>query len=241
MFLKPDYLRSIVAPLADETVGVSCTLYKAWKADKLEEYLELLSFNADFVPSMVFATVTQASIACPGASQAIRREVLAKIGGLAPLAHYLVEDFELGRRVIQAGYRIQFVPYVAATGVDLKNFKAWWRHQVYWDQNTRAAAGIGFFFTFLIRGIPFACLYTLIGGSHAKLVLSLTLGVRLVTTGVNSFFFLSDRDGLKSLVLLPIRDVLSLFVWFASFVKRKTFWRGRTFIIRKGKLVEAPS
>jgi hypothetical protein len=42
------------------------------------------------------------------------------------------------------------------------------------------------------------------------------------------------------LVLLPIRDVLSLFVWFASFVKRKTFWRGRTFIIRKGKLVEAP-
>ncbi|MDO8526442.1 MAG: glycosyltransferase [Deltaproteobacteria bacterium] len=241
MFLKSDYLKTIVAPLGNKEIGVSCTLYKAWCADSFEEYLELLSFNADFIPSVVFATVTHASLACPGASQAVRRDVLEQIGGLAPLAHFLVEDFELGRRAVEAGYKIHFSPYVAATGVDLKNFLGWWRHQVYWDQNTRAAAGVGFFFTLLIRGIPFAVLYAFSGGPDAKLVLTATVGVRLFTTWINSFFFLKDTQGLKAIGLLPIRDILGFFVWFASFVKRKTVWKDRTFIIEKGKMVEVES
>src|SRR3989338_1525462 len=237
MFLEPDYLKTITAPLASPMIGVSCTLYKAWKPHNVPEALELLSFNADFVPAMVFALVTKASIACPGASQAIRRGVLEKIGGLEPLAHYLVEDFELGRRVAEAGFQIYFSPYVANTDVDLKHFKDWWRHQVYWDQNTRAANGIGFFFTLLIRGIPFAFLYALSGGIFGPQILAAALAVRFVTVWINSFF-LNDRDGLKASWLLPLRDILGIFVWFASFVKRKTYWKGREFIIQKGMMVE---
>ena len=237
MFLKPDYLKTVVAPLADPKVGVSCTLYKAWRPSNIPEALELLSFNADFVPAMVFALVTRASIACPGASQAIRREALEKIGGLEPLAHYLVEDFELGRRVVDAGFQIHFTPYVADTGVDLKHFKDWWRHQVYWDQNTRAANGIGFFFTLFIRPLPFASLYALFGGPYWPAVLAVTLGLRWLTAWSNSLF-LKDYDGIRSSWLLPLRDLLGFFVWFASFVKRKTYWKGREFIIQKGRMVE---
>ncbi|MDZ4224527.1 MAG: glycosyltransferase [bacterium] len=239
MFLEPDYLKTVTAPLANPEVGVSCTLYKAWKSCNIPEALELLSFNADFVPAMVFALVTKASIACPGASQAIRREVLEIIGGLEPLAHYLVEDFELGRRVEKAGFQIYFSPYVANTGVDLKHFKDWWRHQVYWDQNTRAANGTGFFFTLLIRGLPFALLYALFGGAWWPFVLAVTLGIRFATAWANALY-LKDWDGLKSTWLLPFRDILGIFVWFASFVKRKTYWKGREFIIQKGRMVEVP-
>ncbi len=237
MFLEKDYLQNIIAPFEDQKVGVSCTLFKAWKANNIPESLELLSFNADFVPSIVFAYVTKASIACPGGSQAIRRDVLEKIGGLKPLANYLVEDFELGQRVLKTGFKIHFAPYVAATGVDLKSFKDWWRHQVYWDQNTRAANPVGFFFTWIIRGIPFACLYTLLAGPQAAAVFAVTLGTRITTTIINSLF-LKDTDGIKAVWLLPFRDLLGIFVWFASFVKRKTYWKGRQFIIQKGKMVE---
>lgn len=237
MFLNPDYLRSITAPFADPAVGVACTLYKAWKADNIPEALELLSFNADFVPSMVFAAVTGASLACPGASQAIRRDVLEKIGGLSPLSNYLVEDFELGRRVVEAGFRLQFVPYVAATGVDLGDFKSWWRHQVYWDQNTRAANPSGFFFTLLIRGVPFGVLYAILHGPAWPLVLAATLGLRLFTAAVNAGI-LRDKEGLQWLWLLPLRDLLGVPVWLASFIKKRTVWKGREFAIRKGKMVE---
>ena len=237
MHLEPAYLKTIVAPLADPSVGVACTLYRAQGADNLFEALELLSLNTDFVPAMVFATETGAALACPGASQAIRRETLTRIGGLAPMAYTLVEDLELGRAVVAAGLTIAFAPHVAATGVDLPGASAWWRHQVYWEQNTRVANPVGYFFTWLVRGIPFAGLYVLSGGAGAWLVLAVTLAVRLCTTVVTSSL-LGDREGIRRSWLLPLRDTAGLFVWVASFVGRKVHWRGRVFVLSGNGMIE---
>jgi len=237
MRLEPAYLRTIVALLADPRVGVACTLYRAEGADNLFEALELLSLNTDFLPSMVFATETGAALACPGASQAIRRETLTLIGGLRPMAYTLVEDLELGRAVVAAGLTIAFTPHVAVTGVDLPRPSVWWRHQVYWEQNTRVANPVGFFFTCLVRGVPFAGLYALAGGAGSWLVLAVTLAVRLSTTVVTSTL-LGDREGIRRLWLLPLRDVVGLFVWLASFIGRKVHWRGRVFVLSGNGMIE---
>jgi hypothetical protein len=46
-----------------------------------------------------------------------------------------------------------------------------------------------------------------------------------------------DREGLKSLALLPIRDMMALFSWFLSFTKRTVLWRGTEFsLTRDGRL-----
>jgi ceramide glucosyltransferase len=237
MHLEPAYLRTIVAPLADPRVGVACTLYRAQGADNLFEALELLSLNADFVPAMVFATESGAALACPGASQAIRRETLTRIGGLAPMAYTLVEDLELGRAVVAAGLTIAFAPHVAVTGVDLPRASVWWRHQVYWEQNTRVANPVGYFFTWLVRGIPFAGLYVLSGGAGGWLVLAVTLAVRFCTTVVTSSL-LGDREGIRRSWLLPLRDTAGLFVWVASFIGRKVHWRGRVFVLSGNGMIE---
>jgi len=237
MRLDPAYLRAIVAPLADPHVGIVCTLYRAAGAENLYESLELLSLNAEFVPSMVFVMETGAALACPGASQAIRRETLTRIGGLGPMAYSLVEDLELGRAVVAAGLRIVLVPHVAVTGVDLARPSVWWRHQVYWDQNTRVANPVGFFFTWLVRGIPFAILYALAGGLASGATLALTLAVRLGTTAVNSML-LGDRDGIRRLWLLPLRDIAGLFVWLASLTGRKVHWRGRVFALHGNAMID---
>jgi len=237
MFLEPDYLRKIVAPLADKRVGISCTLYSAWKPENILEALELLSYNINFVLSIVLAVVTKASIACPGATMAVRRDVLDEIGGLVPLGNYFVEDYELGRRVVAKGYRIHFVSYVAKMSVDRRKFRDWWLHQVYCDRNTKSANPSGFFFTLFIRGIPFALLYAFLGASHGWSVLLGTIGVRLLTAVSNSLF-LQDRDGIKGIWLLPLRDLLGIFVWLASFLKRYTYWKEKTFVLKKGKMVE---
>ncbi|MBI4125434.1 MAG: glycosyltransferase [Deltaproteobacteria bacterium] len=239
MLLKPDYLKTIVGPfLQDRSVGMVCTLYRAAGARHWFEKLELLSLNADFIPSAVFAEVTGFSKICPGSSQAIRRDVLEKIGGLAPLAHYLVEDFELGRRVREAGFQIKILPYLAQTQVALQGVRDWWRHQVYWKQNTRAAAPVGFFFTLFIRAVPFSLLYALLGGRGGWGVLGITLGLRWITSVWNALI-LRDREGLKALWLLPLRDLLGFFVWIASLTRHKTHWRGKVFRVKKGIMHEA--
>jgi ceramide glucosyltransferase len=237
MFLEPDYLKSIVAPLADQKVGIACTLYQAWKPSNIFEALELLTYNSDFVPSMLFAVITKASIACPGATMAIRREVLDDIGGLKPLANYFVEDFELGRRVVEKNYRIALIPYVANMDVDRKTFRDYWRHQVYWDQNTKSVNFAGYFFTLLIRGVPFALLYALCGGPYGWQVLVGAVGLRILT-GILNALLLKDADGLKFIGLLPLKDLLGILVWLTSLFQKKTHWRGKTFILKKGQLVE---
>lgn len=237
IFLEPDYLRKVVAPLADEKTGICCTPYLAQGPQNIFEALELLSYNAEFVVSLIFTVVTRAAIACPGASLAIRREVLDAAGGLMPLGDCLVEDYELARRVKMQGYRIRFIRRTVKMSVDLKTFGQWWRHQVGWDQKTKSANPSGFVFTLLIRGVPFALLYALTGGPSCWAVVLSTVGLRTVTA-VSNAVVLGDHDGMKYIWLLPLRDMLGMFVWLASLVKRHTSWRGRNFILEKGKMRE---
>ncbi|MBT8342345.1 MAG: glycosyltransferase, partial [Desulfatitalea sp.] len=205
MHLDPDYLGHLAAPFMDRRTGIVCALYQARQADNLYEALELLSYNADFVPALLFAYLSKSAVVCPGATMAIRREVLDAVGGLAPLADYFVEDFELGRRVTAAGHRIRLIAHNTGMSLDLASFGQWWRHQVYWDQNTKSVHGLGFFFTVLVRGVPFALLYALVGGPYGWAVPAASIGLRLLT-GLANALALKDAAGARRIGLLPVRD-----------------------------------
>jgi ceramide glucosyltransferase len=240
VLLQPDYLKTIVAPLSDPTVGCTCTLYKAAGADTWFEKMELLTLNADFMASVLFAYVTGASKFCLGASAALHRSTLERIGGFEALSDYLVEDYEMGRRIWVLGKKIAIVPCFVDTVVDLKSPSQWWDHQVYWDQNTRAARPFAFFSTALIRSVPFALLYAIVrlGDPLGLWVLAGALSLRMISAAVVLKWGLRDREGLHSLGLLFLRDISSLATWLLSFVKRTTIWRGTSFILtRDGRLV----
>jgi ceramide glucosyltransferase len=238
--LRPDYLKTIIAPLADLEVGCVCTLYKAAHAETWYEKMELLTLNADFMANVVFAHVSGASKFCLGASVALRRSTLDEIGGLESLADYLVEDYEMGRRILLAGKKVSILPYFIETTVDLKSASQWWNHQVYWDQNTRAARPIAFFATAIIRSTPFALLFASMRRMDGVglAVLAAALLVRLATAAMTLAWGFRDREGLKSIALLPFRDIAGLLSWLLAFTKRTTIWRGSEFVLtRDGRLV----
>jgi len=240
VLLKPDYLKAIIAPFADPEVGGACTLYRAVCADRWFEKLELLTFNADFIPSVVFAHISRTSKFCLGASLAIRRSTLNEIGGMESLADYLVEDYEMGHRIWSSGKQLAIVPYFIDIVVDFKSFLQWWNHQIYWDQNTRAAQPAGFFASVLTRSVPFAIFLSAarIGDAVGLLVLACALGIRLATAAAIMLWGLRDREGLKGLWLLPLRDIAGLLSWFLSFTKKNVLWRGSEFILtRDGRLI----
>jgi ceramide glucosyltransferase len=243
--LKPDYLKTIVAPLADPGVGCVCTLYKATCADRWYEKMELLTFNADFIPSVIFAHVTRSAKFCLGSSMALRRSSLNELGGLEAFSDYLVEDYEMGRRLWTSGKKIAVVCYFINIVVDLKNPFQWWSHQVYWDQKTRAAQPLGFFATLLIRSVPFALFFAASrsGDTAGLVVLGGTIGLRLATAAVILGWGLRDIEGLKSLALLPLRDIAGLVLWVFALTKRTVLWRGSEFRLTHGRLVprEDPS
>ena len=242
ILLRPDYLKVIVAPLEDPDVGYVCTLYKASHAKTWFEKLELLTINADVMSNIVFAHVTGVSKPCLGASTAIRRSMLKDIGGLEALGEYLVEDYEMGRRILKTGKRGTIVFHLIDTIVDLKTVHQWWTHQLYWDQNIRVVEPAAFFGTIVIRAVPFAVMF-------AALRLDL-LGVAIMggavlirlasAAGILGWGF-RDREGIKSLALLPLRDMAGLVFWALAFTRRVVIWRGAEFILhRDGRMVPRP-
>jgi ceramide glucosyltransferase len=235
MFTPADYLARIAAPLRDADVGYVCTLYKGVDARSWYEQLELLTYNAEFIPSTVFAYMTGASGLCLGASVALRRTTLEAVGGLASLADYLVEDYELGRRILERGQGIVLLPYFVDLTVDLDSARSWWRHQIYWDQNTRAARPVGFAASVLTRAVPFALLYAALRlfDPLGLLILLTALAVRLCTAAGTALVF-RDRATLRALWLLPLRDLAGLLFWVLALGKRTFVWRGHEFELTRG-------
>lgn len=234
----PDYLRLITAPLRDPKVGYACTLYRAVAASRWYERLEQLSLH-DFTVNIAFAWMTGVSDFCLGSSLAFRRSDLERIGGFEPLADYLVEDFEMGRRLQALGLRLELVPTFVDTVVDLDSVGAWWRHQLYWDQNTWAARPIGFLATLLVRAIPFALLLAALSGFDplGLTVLAGVCAVRLATAAA-IMQSLADREGLRNLAWLPLRDLAGLATWIAALRSRSVSWRGAKYrLTTDGRMV----
>jgi ceramide glucosyltransferase len=59
-----------------------------------------------------------------------------------------------------------------------------------------------------------------------RLALDMTVGAQV----------LGDRQVLPSLWLLPLRDLVAMGVWVASFAGNTIVWRGERFRLRDGKL-----
>ncbi len=226
--LQPSYLKTLVAPLEEPSVGYACTLYKATRADRWFEKMELLTINADFIPSVVFAYMSGAARFCLGSSMAFRRNSLEEMGGLEALADYLAEDYEMGRRLSVSGKKMVLTPYLIDIAVDLKDFSQWWNHQVCWDQKTRAANPPGFFANIVTRSLPFALLFAAsrMGDAMGLAILGGVLGLRLVTAAAMMRWGLQDKEGLKSLAFLPLRDLTALGSWVLAFTKKSVIWRG---------------
>jgi ceramide glucosyltransferase len=238
--LRPDYLGDMVGPLADSHVGYVCSTYRSAGATRWFEKLELLNLNADFVPSLIFSTVTGAAHFCIGATVAFRRSDLERTGGMAALGDYLVEDYELGRRLKALGKTMALVPHTIEIVADYPSFARWWHHQVYWDQNTWAANPTGFALTILARAVPFALLFALVRGFDGVGldVLAAAVAVRVVSAGWIQAAYLEDREGIAALWLLPMRDMLALASWYVALTRRSFEWRGHRFGLTKdGKIV----
>jgi ceramide glucosyltransferase len=242
--LGPDFLARMVEPLADPSVGAVTTFFRARGAERWYEKFELLTLNGDQFPMAIFASATRITEFCFGASTAITRRTLERIGGFEAFGHSLVEDTEMGRRIQELGQRLVAIPYVVDTTVDLRSPADWVRKQIYWDQNTIAAVPGVYAASLCLRVIPLALLYAALrGGDTIGLAFFATaLGVRLVTVATVFSVALGDTEGLRALWLVPIKDVLGI-VWVVRAIFARTVvWRGVELSIGAGgRLSASPS
>jgi len=240
--VPPDYLREVIAPLADSSVGLVTCLYRGVAAPTLGSRLEALSIAADFVPAVLSARFLEKGLHFGlGSTLAFRRRDLQAIGGFEPLLDYLADDYELGRRIAAAGKRVELSAATVSTFLPAYTVPQFFRHQLRWSRTIRDARRWGYAGLLFTFGLPWA-LATLLasrGAPWAWALFALTFAARLAVGFAAAVVVLHDRQFFRNLLLLPLRDLIAPFVWAASFMGNRIHWRGDVFDLKDGRLTIA--
>jgi ceramide glucosyltransferase len=218
-----DYLAKIAGPLIDKNVGIVTCTYRGNPRSGLWSLLGALFINEWFVPSVRVAAMSGSRSFAFGATIAIRREVLAAVGGLRSIADQLADDYRLGELTRRAGLRTVLSEVVVETFVSETTLSQLVRHELRWLRTIRTVRPGGYIFSFLTFGLPVAALGSVLAeGSMA------TLGMLATTTLFRVLLHLRVRRPSSSptqVLLLPIREILSLGLWVWSFATRRVQWR----------------
>jgi ceramide glucosyltransferase len=237
--VRPDYLRSMVAPLVDPKVGLTTCLYRGRGYHGLPSVIESLLINTDSIPMFVTAEWVQGLKNAYGASIAFRREALDAIGGFPALADYLADDNLLGERIKQAGHTVELLPYVVETILDSTTLGDVWRHQLRWARTYRLLQPAGWFASVITHAVPWG-LAALVasGGSLAGwTAFTAAIAVRLGTLRA-IMRMLRERDTPRHLWMVPLKDLGFSAVWIASWLGQHVEWSGRRLRIqRDGRMV----
>lgn len=178
--VDPEYLRAVVGPLTDPTVGVVTCLYRGVPLQGLGSRLLAQQINEGFVPSVLVAQWLGPTVFCGGATLALRRQILDAIGGFPALADHLADDYWLAALVRARGLRTVLSPYVVDTMVQEESLASFYRHALRWSRTIRSVRPLGHAFSFLTYPLPLALLGTLIGGGAGLIILGLALTLRLM-------------------------------------------------------------
>jgi ceramide glucosyltransferase len=201
--------------------------------------LEALGISTDFFPGVLVALKLDGEIRFGlGSTLAVSRPALDAIGGFAPLVDSLADDYELGHRIAQAGFAVVLSREIVDTSVPAYTLSGYLAHQLRWARairDSRKAGYLGLIFTF---GLPWAIFNAVASGFaiESLALLSLACLARVTVALAVGVGILGDRQVLRDLWLLPVRDLAALGVWVWSFAGNTVTWRGETFTLENGNL-----
>ena len=222
------YLGAIAAPLHDPSVGLVTCLYRGEATGGIWSALGALHINFGFLPSALVAEALGIGRGCFGATIALRRDTLDRIGGFTRVRNELADDYRIGEAVSRLGLAVVLSRYLVEARVSEPSFAGLWRHELRWARTVRTITPAGFAGSVLTHGVAIAALGAVVTGfgltASIFLVISLVLrwGTAAVIAGVLGL-------AANRLWLLPVRDALSFAVFVASFFGRRVIWRDRFF------------
>jgi ceramide glucosyltransferase len=231
-----DYLREVASLFRDDSVGLVTSLYRSPRVRNIPTALEAMGFTTEMIPNVLVALSLEGLTFALGASMAVRREALEKIGGFSALVEYLADDYQLGNMVYQAGYRLDLSAYFVESVMKRESLRGILSRQLRWARTMRASRPLGYFASGITQPAPAMLLALLVSGfSVAGWAAVGVLGLSRLLVGL-LFSRVFVHDGLfpRYLLLLPFRDLLAFGTWALSFLGSRVVWRSRSFQVLPG-------
>uniref|UniRef100_C6E1N6 Hopanoid biosynthesis associated glycosyl transferase protein HpnI n=1 Tax=Geobacter sp. (strain M21) TaxID=443144 RepID=C6E1N6_GEOSM len=231
------YLRRVCAPFADPQVGLVTSLYRSSSVKGVGCAIEALGFCSEMVPNVMAAVKLEGLSFALGASMALRREALERIGGFEALVDYLADDYQLGNMIHNNGFRLELSPhFVESVMRGDETVSEVMARQLRWGRTMRVSRPGGYLASGITLPFPAALLALLISGFTAAgwLAAALLYLVRFAVSLAYSQLLVRDRLLPRWLWLLPLRDALAFAVWALSLLGNRVRWRGELFQLDNG-------
>jgi len=220
--VAPDYLARLFPPLLDPAVGIVTCPYRGSPQRGAWSVLGSAFINDWFMPSVYVAALLGSRAFAFGATIAMRREVLARIGGFMAIADQLADDYRLGELTRRMGLRTVLSEVVVETLVDERSPGDLVRHELRWLRTIRAVRPLGYALSFVTFGLAPVALGSLAAGAGAApALLAITALARLML----HFSVRDARSAVRQLWVLPLTDLLGFALWCWGFVSRRVQWR----------------
>jgi ceramide glucosyltransferase len=239
MRVTPDYLRSVVVPLADGQNGLVTCSYRGGEAHTLSARLEALHMGVSFLPAVVVAREFLRMRFAMGATLALRRGDVEQIGGFAAVADYLADDYEMAVRIAELGKKIVLSDYVVVSVLGETTFNEQLSREVRWARCNLVNRPLEFPGLLLTYCTTLAVALVLTSGlaEYAWRWLGLALGLRWLTAWMIAGWT-GDGESRRWLAWLPVRDLLSTLVWCLGLISSRVTWRGDAYVVYPGGKME---
>jgi ceramide glucosyltransferase len=237
MHVTPCYLRAVMGAFSGPEVGLVTTLYTGRPIyETVVSDLAVSHLNHLFLPSALVGMWLGRRSDCFGATMALSRAMLERVGGWEMLSHQLADDFVLGREVQAHGFEVALAPVLPGTTIAEADFAHLFNHELRWARTIRAMVPWGFAASLIQYPVAFALLAW--AGSGGRPVFA-GLVLLAVVARIAAARAIDYRLGLKNLPLwlMPVRDILSFGIVIASFCGRKIEWRGHAMHVQAGGTV----
>ena len=230
LHVPPDYIEQIVAALGRPGVGLVTTLCTGLPTTPgLVARLGATAITHSFLPGALMSRGLGRED-CLGTTMAVRRDTLARSGGLQALVRHVADDHVFARRIRALGLATALAAVVPRTAVPECSLVVLLEHELRWARTIRAAEP-GLFITSTLQFPLFwaALAVALGGGAGWSLALfAAAWVVRALAAGVvdGALGLRASRQAVPVL-LLPFRDILSVALVAASYLGSRVVWRGR--------------
>jgi ceramide glucosyltransferase len=237
--VEPSYLRSVAGMFRDPNVGGVTALYRGVDNLQFVAAMDCVGSSAAFCGAALVAREMEGVKFMMGSTMATTKRHLSEIGGFERMVDLHSDDYELGRRIADRGYRIELLPDPVWMAFPSETLGAYLRHELRWAigiRNIRPGGHFGMLFT---HGLAWAIVAALAAPSTAiaTAYLSAYFVLRFAMAWTVGVWGLRDPVLRRRFWLLPVRDLLSFFVWLVSFGVNRIEWRGAAFTLENGRMI----
>jgi ceramide glucosyltransferase len=236
--IAPDYLRGITAALRHPQVGAVTCLYYGIGTERWSR-LSALAINSHFLPNAIMGMALGLAHHCCGATIALRRSMLDRIGGFAAFADVLADDYAIGAAVRSLGYEIATAPFLVGHSCFETSLRQFFLHQLRIARTIRSIEPLGYAGTIVNHPWPLALIGLLSGSPLAFATAAAALATRVALCRcVERRFKLPRQD----FWLVAAQDTMAFAVYLVSFFGMSVHWQGSDYrVTADGNMIERES